>query len=314
MTKREKSLLFKLILHIFVIRIIILRMFVRLSASIHVNTLSDDICASPVRPVLYTIFDRTIYEVSLDNGERDHQLPKKIYQMGHGTSRNIACDHQDRIYISWSIPYVSTHIFQLSPPGKQGDTWTCREFPNINECPIPRSLQLSHYGFHKNWFSSKDEIDSEYSYINDNILCYFDGQSWSKYTLMGKTTSVRPFWISSYRKEKIFCCVNDHSVDSQIWVTRGDYAVLLLTTDTSESLWMYYSPITNAIYTLSHVITEHITDQYVSIFQFEVPTLFHLCSQVINRDDNLFNRVIPCLQEGVKSSQTERERGLTCRN
>ena len=283
-------------------------MFVRLSASIPVNTFSDNICASPIRPVLYIILDRTVYEVSLNNGDR--QLPKKIYQFVYGEPRNIACSDEGNIYISWRVPYASIHIFKLSPPVSQGDTWTCREFSNINECPIPRALQVSHYGFNKNWFVSIDDMEQGgYSYILDNIIYYFDGQSWSRYILMGKTTAIRPFWISHMGKEKIFCCINDHSVDSQIWVTRGDYAVLMLTTNTSESLWISYSPITNAIYSLSRVITQgRITDQYVSVFQFEVPTLFHLCSQIINRDDNLFNRVIPCLQEGVKSSQTERER------
>ena len=279
-------------------------MFVRLSSSIPINKIGDNIYASSKRPVVYTLLNDIVYEISLKT--REH---KEIHRINDGRPCNLACDHDDNIFISLSFFSHPAYIMRLSPPDSMGDLWKCDMFTSFDERPIPKTLQCSHYGFTKAWYKwLGDSAEKGYSYIENHILHYYGGHQWKRYTLMGNTTAVTPYWISPYNSEIIFCCNADHPHSTQLWVTRGDRAFLLWERVRDEPLWITYSPVTNSIYGLSTNASR--TEQYISIYQFEVPTLFHLCSLVINRDVNLFNKVIPCLQEQVELSKTQREQNL----
>ena len=254
---------------------------------------ANDICASPKRHVVYVAVDQTIYEVSLATG-----ISKLIYKFSYATDCALACDDNDNLMIrSYCGSEGCVYLTQ------SGESWLVTRYTIPSS---PSKICYSHYPFNQmHIYVGREEF---YSYVKDNIFHYYNGTEWKTYTLRGSISfndTEYVWWLVSDGDSVLFSLL-DTSYPSQLWRARGDHAVLVWYGGYQEAKYITYSPITRELYGLSPTVTSSLeTSFHVSVYQFDIPSLFNLCASTINRE-KMIGRVPPCLQEQVANPETER--------
>ena len=259
----------------------------------------NDICASSKRHVIYVAFDGTIYEVSLDT-----KITKLIYKFSYRTDCALACDDNDTLLIrSYDLP---AFWVQLTP---SGESWVITQYTNRYNLSIPAKIRYSHYPF-----SDHSHSAESYSYVKGNIFNYYNGRDWKTYTLQGSISfNTRAYvWSLIPDGDSVLFSLISTPYPSQLWRARGDYAVLVWSGGYREPHYITYSPLSRELYGLSS--TEIFSSEssspwetyyHVSVYQFDIPSLFNLCASIINRE-KMINCVPPCLQDQVANPETER--------
>ena len=275
-------------------------MFTRVSSNILMTNRASDICTSPTHSTVYAIIDNSIFEISLTTGKS-----QKIYT-SNVEMNSIVCDEDDLLV------NLEDDIIRLSAHSDKSLQWRSTPQIHLSEYPVPSEIRYSHYGF-----SIKARLSPiipheqrEYSYVKDRTFYYYDGSGYKSYTLEGNISLPEQYvWWVHANGSSLFFCLSYTYWSSHIWKTYGDRAVLLWYGAPKESKHVAYSSISRSFYGLSYE-TDFSTWKsycYVSGYQFEVPSLFTICSCVINRE-KMVNQVRPCLKEQVLAPEMERYR------
>ena len=273
-------------------------MFEQITPDIQVRHDANDICVSSKREVAYVALDGSIWEVSLRTG-----VQKIIYTFPYQTDCAIACSDDDNLYVrSYHGPQDWVHL----SPYKDYESWVAVRYSDVRDLRIPTSVCYSHYPFSRNIVRSTAE---NFSYVEGNKFNYYDGVKWKQYVLRGSAffkDMEHVWWVCPDGDSVLFSLIYT-PYSSQVWRARGDRAVLLWYGGDREPKYITYSSITKGLYGLSYTV-DHLnwkTYYHVSVYQYDIPTLFNLCASIVNRE-KMIDRVPFCLKDQVMNQETER--------
>lgn len=286
-------------------------MFTRISPTFTIrhSAKAHKIATSPKRPVLFIYHDDCLLEMSLITREI-----KLIQTLMPFSIMALICDVDDNLYVYGYLEALVTSKRYVYRFTFSNDRWSHIELQEEDLEKVRYSLGLK--------FVNISLCDLRKLNCNDYSIIGADQLGISRDThlkLSNDCTLLDPDlrWITSYGKDRFLMCVDEYKYDSPKKFCR----LLVLTDNVISPLASYvsidhpqlmYSPVTREIYGLSVPSSfnpywhDRSGECYISVYNYEVLSLFSCCSRALRHSPKLLESIPPCIREQMNDSKTER--------
>lgn len=273
------------------------------------------IIASATKPILYVCYDNILYEMSLVDNRLEVMKDFSEYN-----DINMICDENGDLYIDASrgsgstykgcyyrlrfghvdwehlplgeVPVIRSSLYQGSIHPGRGHIWLNRTCQDNNRDSRGRDIVYQ--------FENADDLGRDLSgtfTLDSNVRSTSTDNK-------GKHLQWMAPYVDEENQPNVIVCIYDYNRHytrrSQLFTTKGQTLKLLWQSEFGIYEEFTYSPVTKRIYSLTYpYINPKYDDVYISVFHYDVPSLFDWCIMTIQKYPDLRTQVPPYIKEKI---------------